>query len=421
MRLSNYFLPLRKDMPADVAVKSHELMVKSGMIKQISGGLYAWLPLGYKVLRRFEQVIREEMEKFGFNEILMPTVQPASLWHESGRGNFYGVETLRFKDRHEREYIYGPTAEEVVTFIARDELKSYKQLPLSLYNMQWKFRDEIRPRFGVMRSREFLMLDSYSFDESEEAAKASYNAHYDCFVSIFARLGLTAIPMQADTGEIGGDLSHEFHILAETGESEIIYDKAIEEITGADVQNMREKISKFYAVTSEKFVANECPVDEANLRRKRGIEVGHIFYFADKYSKPMGLSIMDKDGKSVVPMMGSYGIGVGRLVAAYIEANHDEKGIIWNETTTPFDEIIFNLAPKDEACTKIAEDLYKTKKMQGFDILYDDTNDSIGVKLARADLIGVNTQIIVSPRNLQNNQIESRTRKTGISELIEIA
>lgn len=430
MLISKYFLPIRKEIPTEAVTISHQLMLKSGMIKQIASGLYAWLPFGYKILRRFEQVIREEMDRYGFQELLMPTIQPAKLWHESGRGQkFYGPETLRFKDRHDNEMLYGPTAEEVVTFIATGDLKSYKQLPLSLYNMQWKFRDEIRPRFGIMRSREFLMLDSYSFDKTEEDARKTYYAHYDCFLSICARLGLVAIPSQADSGEIGGDMSHEFHILAKSGESEIFYEEGLADLITEvkngnlktkNIEEYRNKLLSYYIATDEKHNPQNCNIPAEKLKSARGIEVGHVFYFADKYSKPMGLRMMDDTSTEFIPMMGSYGIGVGRLVAAFIEANSDDKGIIWNKETSPFDLYLVNLSPKDETCTNAANEIYQNLQHQNFDILFDDTQDSPGVKLAKSELLGIPITIVVSTRNITDGKIEVRLREKVKTEIIEL-
>lgn len=413
MFVSKYFLPTRKDVSSDVVLTSHKLMLKAGMIKQIASGLYAFLPLGLRVLKKIENIIREELDLEGFNEVLMPTIQPASLWQESGRYGGYGKEMLKFKDRHEAELLYGPTAEEVITFIAKD-LKSYKELPCVLYNIQWKFRDEIRPRFALMRAREFLMMDSYSFDKTEEGAIESYNKHYDAYLRIFARMGLTAIPMQADTGEIGGDLSHEFHIIADSGESEIIYEEGLEGLisriqSGEKINNLRDEIGKFYAATSEKHLEE----NGKNLIKKRGIEVGHNFYFATKYSTSMKLTVQGEDGKPFNPLMGSYGIGVGRLMAAFIEANHDANGIVWHPEISPFDYYIVDLTKTEEA-REFALGVYKDLQSKGHSVLFDDTTESAGAKFAKADLLGIPTRITISQKLFENGkQIETKDRKTG--------
>ena len=408
MLLSKFFLPLRKDVSKDLVLTSHKLMVKTGMIKQVASGLYAFLPLGLKVLRKIENIIREELNREGFNEILMPVVQPASLWEESGRYSGYGKEMLKFKDRHEVELLFGPTAEEVVTFLAK-ELKSYKELPLVLYNIQWKFRDEIRPRFGLMRGREFLMMDSYSFDVTEEQAIVNYNKHYDAYLRIFARMGLTALPMQADTGEIGGDLSHEFHIITEAGESEIYYDEKLEDLiakvkNGEVFEDLRAEIGKYYAATAEKHTEKGL-----KLVKKRGIEVGHNFYFADKYSKSMGLSLQNAEGSTFHPLMGSYGIGVGRLMAAFIEASNDESGIIWHESIAPFQYYIVDLTKEHKVW---AMEVYKTLQSRGYEVLFDDKEGSAGEKFARADLLGIPYRITISDKLFAEQKLEVKNRTT---------
>lgn len=422
MFLSKYFLPIKKDVSRDVVLTSHKLMLKAGLIKQISSGLYAFLPMGLKVLKKIENIIREELNREGFLEILMPTIQPASLWKESGRYGGYGKEMLKIKDRHDNELLYGPTAEEVVTFIAKNDIKSYKDLPLTLYNIQWKFRDEIRPRFALMRAREFLMMDSYSFDLTEEDAITSYNKHYDAYLRIFARIGLTAIPMKADTGEIGGDLSHEFHIIAEAGEGEIIYDKRlnklIEEIkSGKAISNLREEINKFYASTSEKHTEEE--VKEIEVEKKRGIEVGHNFYFGDKYSRSMGLTLQDESGSIFCPLMGSYGIGVGRLLAAFIEANNDENGIIFNHAISPFDVHIVDLTKSEEG-KNYAISLYNNLSTKNIEVIFDDTKESAGSKFAKADLIGVPIRLTVSEKLVKENMVEIKYRNKKDSQTVSL-
>ena len=416
MFVSKYFLPLKKELSDDIVLKSHRLMLRSGMIKQVGSGLYAWLPLGLRVLKKIENIIREELNSQGFLEILMPTIQPASLWHESGRGEkFYGKETLLFNDRNGNQMLYGPTAEEVVTFLARNEISSHKELPLTLYNIQWKFRDEIRPRFGLMRAREFLMMDSYSFHANEDCAKETYNKHYDAYLKIFARMGLVAIPMSADTGEIGGDLSHEFHILAESGESEVFYDKKLDSIIQniSSISNLREEISKHYAATDEK--RNTDLEKDIQIATKRGIEVGHNFYFGTKYSKTMNMKIKDKDGSQINPLMGSYGIGVGRLVAAAIESSSDDNGIIWNKNISPFDFHIINLSSNVSRLEKLTSILKSGKK----DYLIDDLETRPGEKFTTSDLIGIPFRIVISDK-FENNKIEIKCRKTSKIEIIDV-
>ena len=414
MLLSKYFLPTRKDVSRDLVLASHKLMVRAGLIKQISSGLYAMLPMGLKVLRKIENIIREELDSEGFHEMLMPTIQPAELWKESGRYQNYGLEMLKFQDRHGVELLYGPTAEEVATLIAKD-IKSYKDLPCVLYNIQWKFRDEIRPRFALMRAREFLMLDSYSFDKTEEEAKTTYNKHYDAYLRIFARMGLTAIPMQADTGEIGGDLSHEFHIIAQSGESEIFYEESLENLineikTGKISSNLRENISQFYAKTEEKH--NEDESKNLKIVKKRGIEVGHNFYFSTKYSASMNFTIQNAEGTTFNPFMGSYGIGVGRLMAAFIEANHDEKGIIWHKNISPFDFYIVDLTKSEDSKFKVNQ-IYNDLKKANFDVLLDDTKDFAGEKFSRSDLIGIPYIITLSEKLIEGGEVEFKCRSSN--------
>jgi len=419
MLLSKYFLPIRKDISRDIVLTSHQLMIKAGMIKQVASGLYTTLPLGLRVLKKIENIIRCELNAEGFHEILMPTIQPAEAWKESGRYGNYGEEMLKFKDRHGIELLYGPTAEEIATMVAKD-IQSYKNLPCVLYNIQWKFRDEIRPRFGLMRAREFLMMDSYSFDKTEEDAKITYNKHFDAYLRIFAKMGLTAVPMQADTGEIGGDLSHEFHIITEAGESEIFYEQGLEGVinkikSGELSNNLREEIGQFYARASEKHTEE----DSKNLHivKKRGIEVGHNFYFSTKYSHSMDFAVQDASGKSFNPFMGSYGIGVGRLMAAFIEASHDENGIIWHKNISPFDYHVVDLTKSAEGNAFVGE-LYTKLKSKGFEVLLDDTQDSAGEKFKKADLIGIPTRITLSERMLKQHDIEIKHRKNGEMQTI---
>ncbi len=418
MRLSSLFMPTLKENPADAQVTSHRLMLRAGLIRQTSAGIYIWLPMGLRVLRKIEQIVREEQDRAGAQEILMPTIQPAELWQESGRYEAYGKEMLRITDRHDREMLYGPTNEEMVTDLFRSNVKSYKNLPLMLYHIQWKFRDEIRPRFGIMRGREFLMKDNYSFDLNEEAGRISYNKMYVAYLRTFARLGLVAIPVRADTGAIGGDLSHEFQILAETGESTLYYDKAIEDfdlasLTGDIEAQTIEKLQSLYAMEEEKHDADNCPVAPENLRRAKGIEVGHIFFFGTKYSESMNAKVTGPDGNLVSVEMGSYGVGVSRLVGALIEANHDENGIIWPEVVAPYKIGLINLRIKDEACAAACDDIYQRLTDKSVEVLYDDRDMGAGGKFADMDLAGLPWQLIVGPRGLKNGLVELKNRATG--------
>jgi prolyl-tRNA synthetase len=421
MRLSKYFLPTLKELPKDAEIISHRLMLRAGMIRQSSSGIYIWLPLGYAVLKRIEQIVREEQINAGAIELLMPTIQSADIWKKSGRYDDYGAEMLRMKDRHDRDILYGPTNEEQITDIASHYFKSYKALPKILFHIQWKFRDEVRPRFGVMRCKEFLMKDSYSFDVTEQDGKESYNKMFLSYLKTFKRMGLTAIPMQAESGPIGGNLSHEFIILANTGESKVYIDKRLLELTlpetinyETDSKDAVESWTKFYAVTEEMFDQDdyESNVIEENRLSTRGIEVGHVFYFGDKYTKPLNANVQDKDGSMNPIQSGSYGIGVSRLVAAIIEASHDDKGIIWPESVSPFDKALINLNPKNDELVKICDRLYaKLKSSQS--VLYDDTPNSVGEKLARMDLIGIPEQIILGNKSIENKTLEIKNRKTG--------
>ena len=413
MRLSRYFLPVLKEAPAEAEIVSHKLMLRAGMIQQLSAGIYNWLPLGLAVLQKVEQIVREEMNAAGAIEILMPTVQPADLWIESGRFNAYGPEMLRIRDRHDRSMLYGPTNEENVTDIVRRHVQSYRQLPLNLYHIQWKFRDEVRPRFGVMRGREFLMKDAYSFDLDYAGAQRSYDAMFLAYLKTFRRMGLTAIPMQADTGPIGGNMSHEFQILAQTGESHVYYDAAFEEIDFLAEDLEIEKLKALYAAADEKHDPAACPVPADRLRSGRGIEVGHIFYFGTKYSAPMGATVMGPDGTEVPLEMGSYGIGVSRLVGALIEAFHDEKGIVWPESVAPFRIGLVNLRPDDAATTALAEDIYARLHALGVEVLMDDRDERAGVKFATMELIGLPWQVVIGPRGAAEDRVELKNRATG--------
>lgn len=412
MRLSHYFLPLMKETPAEAQIVSHRLMHRAGLIHKTSAGIYSWLPLGLRVLEKIERIVREEQDRIGNHYIKMSTIQPADLWIESGRYDAYGKEMLRIKDRHDRDFLYGPTNEEQVTDIVRSHVKSYKDLPLNLYQIQWKFRDEIRPRFGVMRGREFLMKDGYSFDVDFDAAKKTYQDIFQSYLRTFRRLGLTAIPVQADSGAIGGNMSHEFQILAETGESTLYYDKRYEELANSTHIDFDE-LTRLYAAESEKHDPSTSPLSEDQLMVKKGIEVGHIFYFGTKYSAAMGLKLAGPDGKPFHPEMGSYGIGVSRLVGAIIEASHDDKGIIWPESVAPFKVIVIDLAKSDDATTSMAEQLHCNLAHAGIEVLYDDRDERPGVKFASADLIGIPYQIIVGKRSTETGMVEVKNRKTG--------
>jgi prolyl-tRNA synthetase len=413
MRLTEYFLPVLKEAPAEAEIVSHQLMLRAGLIQQVAAGIYSWLPLGTRVLKRVEQIVREEMDAAGAIEILMPTIQPADLWRESKRYDAYGKEMLRIKDRHERDMLYGPTNEENVTDIFRKHVRSYKQLPLNLYHIQWKFRDEVRPRFGVMRGREFLMKDAYSFDLDFEGAKRAYDKMFLAYLRTFDRMGLTAIPMVAESGPIGGNMSYEFQILASTGESAVHYDAAFEEMDLSDRNVDIDRLKSLYAAADEMHDPSTCPVPQERLRSGRGIEVGHIFYFGRKYSEPMGAVVMGPDGSEVPVEMGSYGIGVSRLVAALIEAFHDDKGIIWPEPVAPFRVGLVNLRPDDGPTTALAEDLYRRLGAAGVDVLMDDRDERAGVKFATMELIGLPWQVVVGPRGAKEDKVELKSRGTG--------
>jgi len=426
MRMSRYFLPTLKEDPSEAQIVSHRLMLRAGMIRQSSAGIYSWLPLGLKVLRKVEAIVREEQDAAGCQELLMPTIQPAEIWQESGRYDDYGAEMLRIRDRHDRDMLFGPTNEEMITEIVRAHIRSYKDLPKNLYHIQWKFRDEVRPRFGIMRGREFLMKDAYSFDLTYEDARATYNRMFVAYLRTYARMGLKAIPMAADTGPIGGDLSHEFIILADTGESEVFCHKDLLEIDvlgesvdyDSDLQPVVDRWTNMYAATDEKHDPAEAAKLGDNLIKARGIEVGHIFYFGTKYSKAMNASVVGPDGDQVFPEMGSYGIGVSRLVGGLIEAFHDENGIVWPEAVAPFGAGIINLKSGDEACDTVSADLYAKLQAAGCDPIYDDRDVRAGAKFADMDLIGIPWQIVVGPRGVKNGVVEFKNRKSGEREEI---
>jgi prolyl-tRNA synthetase len=427
MRWSRAFLPVLKESPADAQIVSHKLMLRAGVVRQTAAGIYAWLPLGFRVLKKIEQIVREEQDRAGAQEMLMPTLQSAELWRESGRYDAYGPEMLRIRDRHDREMLYGPTNEEMITMLFRDEAKSYRDLPRTLYHIQWKFRDEVRPRFGVMRGREFLMKDAYSFDLDEAGARQSYYTQMLAYLRTFQRMGIRAVPMKAASGPIGGDLSHEFIVLAPTGESDVFYDAAFEEFDWQDAnigyENPRilsalfDRINSIYAATDETHEEEGwASLAEASRRTGRGIEVGHIFYFGDKYSAAMGLKVSGPDGSPVTPMMGSYGIGVSRLVGAIIEASHDEAGIVWPEAVAPWRVGIVTMRADDAPSMDVAEVLYVNLQAAGVETLYDDRDERGGVKLGSMDLIGLPWQVVVGPRGVASGTVELKRRATGERE-----
>ncbi|WP_412057970.1 proline--tRNA ligase [Bartonella sp. DGB2] len=431
MRLSRYFLPILKENPKEAEIVSHRLMLRAGMIRQQSAGIYSWLPLGKRVLDKICTIIREEQNRAGAHEILMPTLQSADLWRESNRYDSYGQEMLRLKDRHERELVYGPTNEEMVTDIFRSHVRSYRDLPLNLYHIQWKFRDEIRPRFGMMRSREFLMKDGYSFDLDFDAAKKAYNRVFVSYLRTFTRCGIKAIPMRADTGPIGGKLSHEFIVLAATGESEVFCDKKFlslptpaSDVDFGDSALMESIVKKWtapYAATEEMHNKDEW----ANVKAQeqlvaRGIEVGHIFHFGTKYSEPMGATIMGPDGIEHPVSMGSYGIGPSRLAAAVIESSHDDAGIIWPRSIAPYDVGIINIKPGEASSDNMSETLYERLTRAGFAPLLDDTGERAGSKFATMDLIGLPTQIIIGPKGAVRGEVEIKDRKTGAIQVVNL-
>ncbi|MEK9977632.1 MAG: proline--tRNA ligase [Paracoccaceae bacterium] len=427
MRLSRYFLPVLKENPAEAQIVSHRLMLRAGMIKQSSAGIYSWLPLGFKVLRKLEDIVHEEQIRAGHIPMLMPTLQSADLWRESGRYEAYGQEMLRIKDRHERDMLYGPTNEELITDIFRTHVGSYKDLPMTLYHIQWKFRDEIRPRFGVMRGREFFMKDGYNFDIDRDSALHAYNRHLVSYLKTYERMGLQAIPMRADSGPIGGDDTHEFLVLAETGESEVFYDSAITDLkigdrvvdydSREDCASILKEWTTPYARTDETHdEALFAQIPQERQRKSRGIEVGQIFYFGTKYSDAMGATVATESGERVPVHMGSHGIGVSRLIGAIIEASHDDNGIIWPEGVTPFHCGIVNLKQGDSETDAACDALFGGLRALGLDPLYDDRQERAGGKFATMDLIGLPWRITVGPRGLKNGVVELTSRRTGQSE-----
>ncbi|MGB0820382.1 MAG: proline--tRNA ligase [Parvibaculales bacterium] len=426
MRLSEYFLPTLKENPSEAQIVSHRLMLRAGMVRQSAAGIYSWLPLGLRVLKKIEQIVREEQDRAGAIEVLMPTLQPAEIWRESGRYDDYGKEMLRITDRHERDLLYGPTNEELITQIFRDNVKSYRDLPKNLYHIQWKFRDEIRPRFGVMRGREFLMKDGYSFDIDEATARHAYQKMFVAYLRSFRRMGLKALPMAADTGPIGGDLSHEFIILAETGESEVfchadILDLPVPEADyDGNLDAVIDSFTQFYARTDELHDGDKFAADVPSDKQvtARGIEVGHIFYFGTKYSEPMKAMVAGPDGKDVAVHSGSYGIGVSRLVGGIIEASHDDDGIIWPWPVAPFHVGLVNLKAGHEGCDALCEKLNDALTQNGLDVLYDDRDERAGTKFSDMDLIGLPWQAVIGPRGAENGEVEVKNRATGEKQVL---
>jgi prolyl-tRNA synthetase len=421
MRVSRFFMPLLRETPADAQIVSHRYMLRAGLVRQSAAGIYSWLPLGLRVLQKIEQIVREEQNRSGAIEVLMPTLQSADLWRESGRYDDYGKEMLRIKDRHERDLLYGPTNEELITEIFRGTVRSYKSLPLNLYHIQWKFRDEVRPRFGVMRGREFLMKDAYSFDIDADSARRAFWKMFVAYLRTFGRMGLKSVPMRADTGPIGGDLSYEFIVLADTGESQVYCHKDLVDMPipenvnfDGDLDQYIKPRTSLYAATDEKHDPDAFEkIPEDKRLAARGIEVGHIFYFGTKYSKPMNAKVTGPNGEDVLVEMGSYGIGVSRLVGAIIEASHDEQGIIWPDAVAPFRVGLISLKPDDPATKAMCEDLYGKLQTAGIEVLYDDTEERAGAKFSTFDLIGLPWQLIVGPRGLAQGQVEIKNRKTG--------
>ena len=411
MRLSHYFLKPRKDAPSDATLISHKLMIKSSMIKQTTSGIYAWLPLGLKVLKKIEDIIRKFHNLYGCQELLMPTIQSSSIWKKSERYNDYGPEMLKFRDRNKKELLYGPTNEELITEIFKEYINSYKDLPKNLYQIQWKFRDEIRPRYGVMRCREFLMKDNYSFDISKNDAEKSYDNMFKCYLEIFNEIGINVIPVKADPGAMGGDLSHEFHLISKSGDTDIYYDKKIGDINGLNARNSFKLLRNLYSVTKDEYKKKQ-DLDASKLIKTKGIEIGHIFYFGTKYSDKLDAYVLNEKGEKINVEMGSYGIGISRLVAAIIESSHDEKGIIWPKNISPFNVGLINLNNKNKELIRIADKLYDYLKKNNIDVLYDDTNERPGEKFANIDLIGVPSQIILGENSLKENSVEIKNRKT---------
>ena len=431
MRLSTYFLPILKETPSEAQIASHRLMLRAGLIRQASAGIYSWLPMGFKILRKLETIVHEEQIRAGHHPMLMPTLQSADLWRESGRYDDYGQEMLRITDRSDRDILFSPTAEELITDIFRAHVSSYRDLPLTMYQIQWKFRDEVRPRFGVMRGREFLMKDGYNFDLTKEDALHAYNRHLVSYLRTYERMGLQAIPMRADGGPIGGDYTHEFLVLADTGESEVFYDSAVTDLTFGDrnidyddhdqCAAVLEEFTSRYARTGETHDESLfAEVPESRRAKARGIEVGQIFYFGTKYSEPMGATVQGPDGKPVPVHMGSHGIGVSRLVGAIIEASHDDKGIIWPEEVAPFRVGIVNVKQGDSEADAACDDLYGKLENAGVEVLYDDRNERAGGKFATMDLIGLPWRVTVGPRGLAKGVVEVSTRKTGESEELSL-
>ena len=408
MKFSSFFIPTLKNIPAEAEIISHQLMIRTGMIKQASAGIYSWLPLGLKVLKKIEHIVRDEQNKAGAIEVLMPTIQSADLWIKSGRYEDYGKEMLRIQDRSGREMLYGPTNEELITDIFQSYITSYKDLPKNFYHIQWKFRDEVRPRFGVMRGREFLMKDNYSFDLTEEESKISYNKMFTAYIKTFLRMGLTPISLRAETGPIGGNLSHEFQILAKTGESTLYYDKDLEKIDPETINP--DKLQSYYAAVDDLHDEKNCPISKEQLKISKGIEVGHIFYFGTKYSEKLSAFVQNNKGKKTAVHMGSYGIGISRLVGAIIEAFHDDKGIKWPISVAPFHVSLINLMIDDKACAKMANIMYEKISNSKLDVLYDDRDCSIGKKLSDNDLIGIPYQVIIGKRDLKDNIVQLKNR-----------
>ncbi len=430
MRLSRYFLPILRETPKEAEIVSHQLMLRTGMIRQASAGIYSWLPLGFRVLTKIDRIVRDEQNRAGAIEVLMPTIQSADLWRQSGRYEAYGKEMLRIADRHDRDMLYGPTNEELITAIFRDGIRSYKDLPRNLYHIQWKFRDEVRPRFGVMRGREFLMKDAYSFDLTPEAGRLSYNRMFTAYLRTFARMGLKAIPMAADSGPIGGDMSHEFIILADTGESQVFCHKDLLEggIPPADtdfdgdLSPIIQRWTSKYAATDDKHDAGQfdAQVPKGKQVSARGIEVGHIFFFGTKYSAPMGCRVQGPDGQMITVQMGSYGVGVSRLAGGIIEACHDKDGIVWPVPVAPFEVGVVNLKAGDAATDAAATDQTAKLEAAGIEVLLDDTDDRAGAKFATMDLIGLPFQMIVGPKGVKSGEVEIKTRKGGARETLPL-
>jgi prolyl-tRNA synthetase len=432
MRLSHYFMPILRDDPKEAEIASHKLMLRAGMVRQEAAGSYSWLPMGFRVLKKIEQIVREEQNRAGALEVLMPTLQSADLWRKSGRYDAYGKEMLRIKDRQDRDLLYGPTNEEMITDIFRSGVQSYKDVPRNLYHIQWKFRDEVRPRFGVMRGREFLMKDAYSFDLSVEAGMHSYNKMFVAYLKTFARMGIKAVPMRADTGPIGGDASHEFLVLADTGESGVFFDGALHELDWSKIEidyDDVNAVAKIVADYTTKYAATDEKHDQAEFEKRvpegkrlagRGIEVGHIFFFGDKYSLPLGCEVQGADGKKVTLQSGSYGIGVSRLVGGIIEASHDKDGIIWPESVAPYKVGLINIKSGDAEANAASDKIYKALEAKGVEVLYDDRNQPGGAKFASMDLIGLPWQVIIGPRGLKEGMAEIKNRKTGARENVAL-